>query len=157
MINAGVAVDEKQQSGETPLYLAAKKGHVEIVKYLLKAGANPVRALRGSKRSLGTPLHAAVMGGDIEIVRLLLAADVNPNLDDKDLGPPLHVAISWDEIEIAKMLRQKGAKPIAANSVSPMIKSANLGYGKSCPSHAPVATFLSRNPIKRLRTVGHLH
>jgi hypothetical protein len=67
---AFLANEVGQRDGEeSPLTLAARHGHVEVVKTLLDAGADP----RGVDRCGETPMSVAARGGRLEIVRLLLA------------------------------------------------------------------------------------
>ena len=57
------------------LHLAAHNGHVDVVKELLKAGANP-----NITNWIGEdPKHGASNGNRIEIVKELLKAGANPN------------------------------------------------------------------------------
>ncbi|XP_069564866.1 caskin-2-like [Brachyistius frenatus] len=58
----------------TPLHLAARNGHKDIIKLLLKAGIDVNRATKG-----GTSLHEAALYGKTEVVRLLLDAGINVN------------------------------------------------------------------------------
>lgn len=63
----GVPVDERIESGLTPLMLAAKQGHIECVKSLLRAGANPnLMAIPGR-----TAMRLARQGGHTDIIDLL--------------------------------------------------------------------------------------
>jgi len=57
------------------LGLAASKGHIEIVRFLLEAGSNP----NGPAQSEHVPLWDAAASGDSEIVQALIdhGADVN--------------------------------------------------------------------------------
>ncbi|KAM8836322.1 caskin-2 isoform 2-T5 [Spinachia spinachia] len=59
----------------TPLHLAARNGHKDIIKLLLKAG---IDINRGTKA--GTCLHEAALYGKTQVVRLLLDAGINVNL-----------------------------------------------------------------------------
>ncbi|XP_056221704.1 caskin-2-like isoform X2 [Seriola aureovittata] len=59
----------------TPLHLAARNGHKDIIKLLLKAGIDINRATKA-----GTSLHEAALYGKTEVVRLLLDAGVNVNM-----------------------------------------------------------------------------
>ena len=72
-------IGAKDEAGETPLHLAARAGHKEIVEFLLtrKADVN-VRDNDGD-----TPLHLAARMGEKDVAELLLArkADVNSRDD----------------------------------------------------------------------------
>ncbi|XP_047183681.1 caskin-2-like isoform X2 [Scophthalmus maximus] len=59
----------------TPLHLAARNGHKDIIKLLLKAGIDINRATKA-----GTSLHEASLYGKTEVVRLLLDAGINVNM-----------------------------------------------------------------------------
>ncbi|XP_075889769.1 caskin-2 isoform X3 [Nelusetta ayraudi] len=58
----------------TPLHLAARNGHKDIIRLLLKAGIDINRATKA-----GTSLHEAALYGKTEVVRLLLDAGINVN------------------------------------------------------------------------------
>ncbi|XP_041671847.1 caskin-2-like isoform X2 [Cheilinus undulatus] len=59
----------------TPLHLAARNGHKDIIKLLLKAGIEINRTTKA-----GTSLHEAALYGKTEVVRLLLDAGINVNI-----------------------------------------------------------------------------
>ncbi|XP_047232630.1 caskin-2-like isoform X3 [Girardinichthys multiradiatus] len=59
----------------TPLHLAARNGHKDIIKLLLKAGIDINRATKA-----GTALHEAALYGKTEVVRLLLDGGINVNM-----------------------------------------------------------------------------
>jgi ankyrin repeat protein len=70
--------DFQNSNGETPLWWAARNGHVAVAKLLLAEGANPE-----TEDSTGqTPLSWAAQNGDEEMVKLLLetGANLNPAL-----------------------------------------------------------------------------
>uniref|UniRef100_A0A3Q3R892 Uncharacterized protein n=1 Tax=Monopterus albus TaxID=43700 RepID=A0A3Q3R892_MONAL len=59
----------------TPLHLAARNGHKDIICLLLKAGIDINKATKS-----GTALHEASLYGKTEVVRLLLDASVDVNI-----------------------------------------------------------------------------
>ncbi|HWS87900.1 MAG TPA: ankyrin repeat domain-containing protein [Pyrinomonadaceae bacterium] len=70
MLGSGASADERRQpGGETPLMRAAARGHLDVVRLLLDAGADP-----DARRADGfTPLILAVFFGHEGVVRLLVA------------------------------------------------------------------------------------
>ncbi|XP_068439352.1 caskin-2-like [Clinocottus analis] len=67
--------DNMDSPSTTPLHLAARNGHKDIIKLLLKAGIDINRATKA-----GTSLHEAALYGKMEVVRLLLDAGINVNM-----------------------------------------------------------------------------
>lgn len=68
MLDAGVPVDIRTNTGDSLLMLACCKGHLDTARLLLEKGANP--NLRNGQ--LQTPLMCADSRGHKEIVNLLL-------------------------------------------------------------------------------------
>jgi len=72
------------RGSQTPLYLAAKNGHIHICQYLLEQGADV--NFRGNRGYGRTALHAAALADDVELTHLLLSQPkVAPGLLDKDI------------------------------------------------------------------------
>jgi hypothetical protein len=70
LLELGADIHAAGRGGETPLFLAAFFGRLEIVEYLLERGAD-VNAQTMDGR---TPLHAAVLGSHPEVARRLMEA-----------------------------------------------------------------------------------
>lgn len=115
LIEAGVPVDERYpilngfNDAHTPLLVAARDGHEEIVAELLQAGAdvNAVEPTFGA-----VPLHKSVYNGHVEITRLLVN---HPGVALNFLGAtngytPLHDALWHGFAECAKILIDAGAR-----------------------------------------------
>ena len=109
---AGMDVDVKDESGETPLHFADNK---EIADLLITSGADVNDADDGG----ATPLHKAAFQGYTEIAELLIAngADVNAKTMSGGRGgimTPLDVATHPDNpgvpAELANLLRKHGGK-----------------------------------------------
>ena len=61
-------INDIDQDGNAPLHLAAKNGHSEVIKYLLKCGA----AVDDKNASSLTPLDFAAMYGYTEAAKTLV-------------------------------------------------------------------------------------
>ncbi len=74
-VDAGVAADLTNQSGDSLVMLAAYHGHAETVKALLDRGADPDQANdRGQ-----TPLAGAVFKGEADVIEVLVAGGADPD------------------------------------------------------------------------------
>jgi len=124
---AGVDVNAKNDSENTPLHRAALKGHKEVAELLLAEGAD----VNAKNKRYMTPLHLAARSGRKEIVELLITAgaDVNAKdedgktpLDDANEGPFLSPEDKAAKKEIATLLRKHGGK---LNSIHAAARAGN--------------------------------
>ena len=69
---------------ETPLHLAAAKGHLDVVRVLIDAGVG-----KETGSSMGrTPLHLAATHGHMEVVLFLLESGVDKDSDGPNMWLP---------------------------------------------------------------------
>jgi hypothetical protein len=105
--NGGVNIEWKNPTnGNTALHIATIKGHIPVVDFLIKNGANV-----NAKANYGTtPLHCATYtGGNLPIVELLLENGANPNIQDINMNTPFHVAVQSGNTEIVRAMVVGGA------------------------------------------------
>ena len=84
---AGADVNKSSDDGETPLEVACRAGHVEIVETLIAAGASV---------EVGTPLNHASFRGHLDVIKVLLKVMPDGSFDkpDKnDLTPVAYAAM----------------------------------------------------------------
>jgi len=121
LLEMGANIEIQNPRGETPLYLANINRNINMIKLLLKYGAeiNKIIHFGGD-----TVLKKAISNENIEIIKLLLDNDANPNLgDDKNNTPLQEAAIIFsfndDSISavIIKLLLQYGADINSKNVV----------------------------------------
>ena len=97
--------------GCTALHLAAGDGRLQVIKVLLRAGAEvDVRSWGG-----GTPLYVAVQMGQLAAARRLIEAGADPALTDNQGNTLLHLACYNGRTDIAKWLLQLGLDPKSKN------------------------------------------
>jgi ankyrin repeat protein len=94
--------DIQDAGGRTALHAEVEDGQIEVVRYLLRYGANADIQDVGGR----TAMHAAAEDGQIEIVRLLVEAGADVTIETELGQIPLDLAEGEDVIEI---LRQAGA------------------------------------------------
>ena len=87
-------------SGQTPLHLAADRGHIQCMKALVLAGAD-INSVDNDGISV---LQAGVISGDSDCCRLLLLLGANPDQPDHDGDTPREAA--QDDQEIQELFEQ---------------------------------------------------
>ncbi len=106
LLDAGAKVEDGA-SGLTPLQFAASSGNVEMIRFLVRRGAN---VNRGAKTGEQTPLLSAIQGAHPEAVQALIDLKANVNTKTKDGTTPLSAAKNGDQDDIVKILEAAGAK-----------------------------------------------
>lgn len=117
LLGDGADVAEARGDGMTPLHLAAERGHAEVVRLLLDAGA-PVHV--GTRIGAYTPLHLAARRGSGDIVRALLdsGADARATTTSSRVTPLHLAAAAVNGTEAVEALLDAGADPDAPEGSS---------------------------------------
>ncbi len=113
-VNARLPMVGSPDDDYTPLAIAAREGHADIVRALLQAGANPRRVI-GLFR--GTALHEASYFGFADVVRTMTAKRERAGTRASELDAqgasngftPLHDAVWHGHLEAARALIDAGA------------------------------------------------
>jgi hypothetical protein len=137
LLEAHASANAADSRGMTPLFYAARHGHLDVTDALLAHGASPgtknaagniamhiaasygslsvvrvlLAALPGSLSALGhakrTPLHSAALHGHLEVCEFLLGRDADPGLADLDGRSPLHHAAAAGYGAVTALLLRK--------------------------------------------------
>ena len=104
LLSRSAHVNATDASGNSALQLAAREGHTEAVRLLIKGGA-----LVDGRDGALSPLAAAALGGHLPTVRLLLQSGAD--VDATGLGgqAPLLLAVKLKRLETAQLLMKSGA------------------------------------------------
>lgn len=98
------ALNLREDSGRTPLHLAAAHGCVSVVKLLTEKGAwLEARGMGGE-----TPLHVAAQEGSDEVVVLLVNEGAEIDARDNEGRTPLKRAVDWGQGATVGLLRELG-------------------------------------------------
>ncbi|CAH3039511.1 unnamed protein product [Pocillopora meandrina] len=104
-----IDIDSKDEGSATPLIIAVKGNHVEVVKYLLQRGAD-ISLTYGPDK--GNVLHIASQEGSVAvIIEMLLSYDLRPDPRDGEGNTPLAYAAAFGQIEAVNCLLEHGADP----------------------------------------------
>jgi ankyrin repeat protein len=113
--------------GATPLYIAAKEGHLAVVKLLLEKGA----AIEAKAEDGCTPISTAAFNGHADVVKLLLERGAAVEGKHKDRVTPLAMAAQQGHLEVVRLLLDKGAVVDAKdnNGFTPLARAAQIRDG----------------------------
>jgi ankyrin repeat protein len=107
----GVDVNKSGVYQQSPLFIAAMKGHTAIVDRLLTAGANKDKP----NVNQATPLYIAALGGHLPIVERLLAAGANKEKPNSKQATPLFAAAMNGHLAVVERLLTAGADKEKSN------------------------------------------
>ena len=110
MLSRGIDIDSKddESSSVTPLIIAVKENHVEVMKYLLQKGADISLTTGSYERNA---LHIASQYGSVAAIEMLLSYDLRPDSRDREGNTPLFCAAGCGQIEAVNCLLKHGADP----------------------------------------------
>ena len=108
----GMLLDDQDREGNTPLALAAREGHTEVVKLLLwawKDGGGDLVPSRQNEEG-GTPLGQAAFRGHLGVVQAMVEAGVAAGLNggDKFGFRPVQLAAQNGHTEVVRWLEEQG-------------------------------------------------
>ena len=129
LLHAGADVTRASgKDGVTPMYLAALKGNVLMVK-LFAAHGEGTDIMHCGPKGL-TPLHAAVHKGHAEIVSLLCSLGANPNLPTPDGMTPMYSACQSGNVKIMDTLLKYGSRKEKGKTTDNVVTSPVLEEGR---------------------------
>ena len=103
-------VEIRTLQDESPLMMAALKGHLEMARKLIARGADV-------NKTGWTPLHYAATGGHLEIMELLLEQHAYIDAESPNGSTPLMMAAHYGTAAAVKLLLEAGADPLLRNQL----------------------------------------
>lgn len=120
-------IDAVWNAGQTtPLMLASRRGDLDAVRSLLRAGADVAL----SSKRMATALSMAAEEGRTDVVHALLEAGAEVDLADDDGFNPLGIACENGHVDSARALLQASSDPnlARANGWTHLVTAAYNGY-----------------------------
>ncbi|MBN1552604.1 ankyrin repeat domain-containing protein [bacterium] len=118
------AINRTDNRSRTPLHIAAEKGQIDVVAYLIEKGAD----LEAADFHRNTPLTLAVEKGNLDVVRLLAESGAKmkgPGIDSVILNR----ALASRSIEMLKYLLQQGLDPAQKDTAGNTVLHYAARYG----------------------------
>ena len=103
-------VEWRSPKDESPLMMAAFKGHKELVRKLIARDAHVAK-------TGWTPLHYAATAGHLEIMEILLEEHAFVDAESPNKSTPLMMAAKYGSLEAVKLLLENGAVPTLRNEL----------------------------------------
>jgi uncharacterized protein len=118
-----VDVNKESKTGETALMLAAFNGDLDLVKALVKRGAQV-------NKPLWTPLHYAAANGQLSVVEFLVENHAYIDAESPNNTTPLMMAARHKHITVMRWLTENGADPTYSNQQGFSAASYMKRYGE---------------------------
>jgi ankyrin repeat protein len=129
--------------GNTPLHLAATRGHTNSLSLLLELESDP-----NAKNNKGwTPAHEAAVGGHCDILEILFERGADMTLRDVTGGTAAHLAAQSDNAEVLETLHKFQEFPLG-----PEVLEVKMNNGMT-PAHQ-AALYNSPNALRFLASTG---
>ena len=103
-------VEARTPQDESPLMMAALKGHLDLAKKLIERGADV-------NKTGWTPLHYAATNGHLAIMELLLENHAYIDAESPNGSTPLMMAAHYGSPAAVKLLLEAGADPTLKNQL----------------------------------------
>ncbi|XP_003340357.2 caskin-2 isoform X2 [Monodelphis domestica] len=147
----GEAKDPSDPNYTTPLHLAAKNGHKEVIRQLLRAGIEINRQTK-----TGTALHEAALYGKTEVVRLLLEGGVDVNIRNTYNQTALDIVNQFTTSQASREIKQLLREASGILKVRALKDFWNLHDPTALNIRAgDIITVLEQHPDGRWK--GHIH
>jgi ankyrin repeat protein len=107
LLELGAVLERLDDNGQTPLHLAAARGHKEVARWLLSVGAD----VNAVQLSGATSLHRAMNRDDVEMVSALLDAGADPMIKNAYGKTAFEHAVECNCVQIMSLLETRGFAP----------------------------------------------
>ena len=159
LLAAKADVNSTDKDGCTPLFAAARNGHVAIVKLLIDNKG----ALNAANETGQTPLWIASRNNQANCLELLIKSKASIKQADKDSAAPIWVAAQYGRVDILELLLKERAdvNDVDSAGCSPIFAAAHAGKAESIEillkhgADANLASEGKHTPVMMAAQQGH--
>lgn len=131
--------ESRNAADESPLMMAALKGHTELVRRLIARDADV-------NKPGWAPLHYAATGGHLDIMRQLLEAHAFIDAESPNGTTPLMMAAHYGSTEALQLLLDEGADPTLKNQLGLTAADFALRVSRTESAERIAAAIRKRQP-----------
>jgi ankyrin repeat protein len=126
LVEHGADVNTPMQNGSTLVFIAAEKGHVDVIKTLVEHGAD----VNTSNDNGLTPVWIAAQNGHVNVFHSLIEHGANVNTPAENNVTPVWIAAQNGHVEVINVLVDHGANINTSddNGTTPLWKAARYGH-----------------------------
>ncbi|KAL8282362.1 hypothetical protein RB597_009867 [Gaeumannomyces tritici] len=162
LVEAGVDINWQDKSGETSLHIAARFGHDECAKILLKGSDEQRADLELAEKSFAwTPLHIAAVDGHLSVAQLLVDAGADVDKGDSSGWTAKEHAALRGHMPIARLLAAHSSIDESAPTNGAESQQQQPGQPSTGTSPPEVSSLgdrrsnMSARPAEPIRAYGH--
>lgn len=126
LIEHGANANEADANGVSPLHIAAGKNRIDVVRFLLKQGAD-INAQ--DKQTGDSPLHYAMAVAFPDMAQLLLDSGASIDMPNASGYTPLHYSTKSGCIRVVRYMLLRGANPGAITQYRDSVLDFAIGSG----------------------------
>lgn len=128
LCQAGARVNTRNEEDETPLHVAASRGHIECIRCLLDS-ADGQSVLDSQDKRGSSPLHLALRRNQSHVALLMLHSGADFDIVDSEGETPIHICARDGQLGLAQTLCAFGCNVDIVNSegMQPLHLAAKYG------------------------------
>ncbi|RKU43914.1 Glycerophosphocholine phosphodiesterase, variant 2 [Coniochaeta pulveracea] len=161
LVDAGVDINWQDNTGETALHLAARYGHDECARILLRGTSDQTADVELREKNFGwTPLHIAAVDGHLCVIQLLIDAGAKVDkLDSSGWSATEHAALRG-HLAVARLLKAHSPLPVEGTQTPKSDEETSTAMtGTSTPTDNSSLAHQTSNgtsrPAEPVKTFGH--
>lgn len=157
LVDAGVDINWTDKTGETALHIAARFGHEDCARIILRGSSSQEANIELAENSYSwTPLHVAAVDGSLSVIRLLVDAGADVSKPDASGWTAKEHAALRGHMDIARFLAGHTNEEEAAARIAQGMQQSNPPENSSIDGRrSNIPNSNTPRPAEPVKTFGH--